>query len=1034
MKLQILDPFADISAWQAIASGQVELKLSVERQKTGQALRLDYDFKGGGGFAVARKVFSLRLPEEFAFRFRLRGTGPANHFEFKLVDDTGRNVWRHQKREFLPPVRWRSHVLREGDLEFAWGPAGGGVLSQLGAVEFAIVAGPGGRGTLWLADLAWEDRTLAHPPAVTASSAQPGFSPEKAIDGLAETHWLPLPNDTSPWIALDLGERRDLGGLIIDWQPSAPPEGFTLLGSNDGIRWRPLYQAHHARLGRNYLRLPKLRTQHLRLEFASADGGKAVSELSLQTQEFARSPQAFFHAVAAREPRGAYPRWLLREQSYWTPAARPNGTHRALINEEGMVEVDEASFLIEPLVQIGNRMHTWATTKQTQELEFPRLPMPAVVWHGEGCNLRVTAFASGLTPQGATLVRYRLENHTAEAVSGKLFLAVRPFQVTPPWQSLGKIGGLSPIRRLSWNGRSLTINGRKKVIPLQIPSAAGGMEFDEGNVAGLLCAGGFPTRVQVTDRTGFASAALRFDLSLPPHGHGEVLVAVPFGEGAGANEERTWHRAEGSGFFAAAVQEWQATQQGPILAGAGWMEEVIESMWLAAAHIRMTRDGPALQPGPRRYSRSWIRDGVCMGTALLRMGDPAPLRDFLQWYAPYQRADGLIPCCVDRHGPDWLLEYDSQGQFMAGVLTVYHQTSDAAFLAEMWPHVLSAVDYTVSLRKQRLTPAYEAPDRRSAYGLLPESASHEGYLAHPVHSYWDDFWAVRGLRDAAQIARLMNAPALADEWAAQADDLARALWASISLVRSQGNLDFIPASVEWADFDPTATAVAFDLLDPASDLPAEAVEATFTRYMTDWRRKRTGELDWANYTAYEVRIVGALVRLGRRADALELLRFLLKDQRPSIWRQWPEITWRNPLSPGHLGDLPHTWIAGEFILSARSLFAFESQPPHSLVLAAGVDAAWLAQDGLHVENFPTSWGLLSFSIRLLPNGVCEAEVSGPLRPPAGGIELRPPLSGPIFAATVNGLPAANAGGNSVTFFEVPAQVRIHTSAASIHAT
>ena len=35
-------------------------------------------------------------------------------------------------------------------------------------------------------------------------------------------------------------------------------------------------------------------------------------------------------------------------------------------------------------------------------------------------------------------------------------------------------------------------------------------------------------------------------------------------------------------------------------------------------------------------------------------------------------------------------------------------------------------------------------------GLVTESISHEGYSAKPVHSYWDDFWALRGLDDAGR--------------------------------------------------------------------------------------------------------------------------------------------------------------------------------------------------------------------------------------------------------------------------------------------
>jgi len=73
----------------------------------------------------------------------------------------------------------------------------------------------------------------------------------------------------------------------------------------------------------------------------------------------------------------------------------------------------------------------------------------------------------------------------------------------------------------------------------------------------------------------------------------------------------------------------------------------------------------------------------------------------------------------------------------------------------MWPRVARAVAYLDSLRH---TPA-EAPFR----GLLPPSISHEGYSAKPMHSYWDDFWALRGFKDAAVIAG----------WLGQRDSAAR---------------------------------------------------------------------------------------------------------------------------------------------------------------------------------------------------------------------------------------------------------------------
>jgi hypothetical protein len=171
------------------------------------------------------------------------------------------------------------------------------------------------------------------------------------------------------------------------------------------------------------------------------------------------------------------------------------------------------------------------------------------------------------------------------------------------------------------------------------------------------------------------------------------------------------------------------------------------------------------------------------------------------------------------------------------------------------------------------------------------------------------------------------------------------LFGSIERTRAAHKLDFIPGSVEWADFDPTATANAIAFLDVAEGLDRSAVEHTFERYMYDWRRKRSGTLEWANYSPYEIRIIGALVRLGRREEALELLRFFLSDRRPPEWNQWPEIAWKDRRAPAHVGDLPHTWVAAEYVLAVRSLFAYERAADRTLVVAAGLAREWTTGTG-----------------------------------------------------------------------------------------
>jgi hypothetical protein len=154
---------------------------------------------------------------------------------------------------------------------------------------------------------------------------------------------------------------------------------------------------------------------------------------------------------------------------------------------------------------------------------------------------------------------------------------------------------------------------------------------------------------------------------------------------------------------------------------------------------------------------------------------------------------------------------------------------------------------------------------------------------------------------------------------------------------------------------------------------------------------RSGAMPWNNYSAYEMRIVSALTRLGRRADAIELLTFLLQDRRPAVWNQWPEITWKDPQSPGHFGDLPHTWIGAEYVLGFAGLFAHERAADDTLVLAAGLPLEWFANGRTNgVSQLSTYYGPVSFSLKLC-SGKWHLDLTRPPTSPGGGVEVRLPM-------------------------------------------
>jgi hypothetical protein len=1023
MQTTVLDDFSDLGGWMSVASGQAELAIRPDTGPGGPAMCLDFDFKGGGGFVVARKRFRLRLPESYRFRFAFRGEAPPNKLEFKLVDPSGANVWRYQDEHCDFQTDWRVQEIPHQEIEFAWGPAGGGDAVEVGALELVVAAGPGGKGRLWISNLRLEDRTLYEPPLISASSDLPGHAADRVLDGRSDTSWRPAVVPAS--LRVDFRGAREYGGLILRWPDPRRARRFEVQASDDGAQWQLLYSAPRAAGEHSWVYLPNGCSRFLRLDVDALDGKPVPGLIALEVQPYAfsRSLNGFFHEIAADGPRGRFPRWLYREQSYWTPADIPDGTVPGVLNEDGMLEVDRGSFSLEPFIFVDGRLRTWADADVSQTLELGYLPIPSSVWQLDELVLTATAFAAGNPGAASLYVRYRLESRRDQPCVAHLFVTARPFQVSPPWQGWEDIGGVSPVRTLAERDGVLWVNGSKAVVPLSVPAVVGAAAFDEGPITDYLASGELPPRSNVTDDFGHASAALRFDLDLPAGESAEVFIAIPFGAVAPEALQVRLPAEDGPGQLQRAVRQWSEILGGVGLDLPALAQDYSATCKTATAHVLINRDGPALQPGPRRYTRSWIRDGAVMAAALLRMGRATEAGDFIRWYAQFQRADGSVPCCVDHKGADWLPEHDSHGELIFAVADYFRFTGDRRLVEDLWPHVWKAVGYLEHLRAARVSPEYREEDKLACFGLLPESVSHEGYLAHPVHSYWDDFWALRGLKDAVALAETLGKQTEAVRLAGLRDEFRATLHQSIERTMTTRGIGFLPGSVEWADPDPTAVANALTLVDESHLLPGAALRETFDQFLARFRAIH-GEnpVHWTNYTAYEVRIIGALVRLGRREEAHELARLLLSERRPPVWNQWPEITWRDQRAPGHQGDLPHSWIGAEYVLAFRDMLAFEREADGSLVVGAGVPAAWLDAGEIAVTGLPTWYGRLDLRLRRGGDGGLLVSLGGDVVPPSGGLQVAPPVPGPIREVRVNGQASAEFTSAETRITALPADV------------
>jgi hypothetical protein len=124
--------------------------------------------------------------------------------------------------------------------------------------------------------------------------------------------------------------------------------------------------------------------------------------------------------------------------------------------------------------------------------------------------------------------------------------------------------------------------------------------------------------------------------------------------------------------------------------------------------------------------------------------------------------------------------------------------------------------------------------------------------------------------------------------------------------------------------------------------------------------------------------------------------------------------------------MPRTWVGSDFINAIRAMFVYENEYDQSLVLASALYQDWIdSPDGMSVENLPTYYGEISYTIKK-DEDKYHFSISGNVRLPANGIKIRN-FNGSNLPAkvTVNGVETEDFNEKEISVHEVPADVVIY---------
>lgn len=778
---------------------------------------------------------------------------------------------------------------------------------------------------------------------------------------------------------IELPRPLPLAGLEVTWK--TPPGRARLEARGADGRWTLLAEEPVVEGASSFLAAPEVHeATALRLVTEGGDGA-IVDRLELLGPKRLMTPLRRYEIAASRRHRDLFPSSLHQQQVYWTAVGIPAGRQKSVFDEYGNLEAFKGAPLVQPVWRDRDGRAAAAFNAELRHsLREGWMPMPAVEWSPQpGLSLRSEAIAVERDGAPVTLVRYRLRNTGDQPVDGQLALLTRPMQISPPWQN----GGLSPLHDIAVENGAVRVNGRRLFQALTPPSAAGVAAFGphgEGEITRHAADGDVPARHTVEDPDGLAAAIQQYPVKLRPGEHRDVVIAFALGNARIDTQARQWTDAPaldtatltpggdaGAAFDALAdalAQQWQSRlgRIGLSLPDAS----LVDMLRAQAAYMLINQSGHAMQPGPRNYNRSFIRDGAATAAILLRMGMSETARDYLHWYAGHAvHPNGLVSPILNDDGSVNTgfgsdLEHDSQGQFIWLVAEIARLDGGAASVRDYQDEVKRALRFLQELRERTIVPGYqagrEAPER--FHGIIAPSISHEGYPV-PTHSYWDDYWALKGWHDGAWLAEQWGDRETAAWARAQYAALRDSMSASMRATMKWKGIDYIPASADLGDSDPTSVSIGLDPTGQQDLMPADALARTFARYLADVR-KRTPDALYA-YTPYEMRNVLTYVHLGQPAEANELLRDLVRHRRPAEWQVIAEVVYSDLRHAIYLGDMPHTWIGAEYARSIFGMLMYEADDHLSLL--PGTPPEWVAGDGLSIDGLPTAHGTLKLRAR-----------------------------------------------------------------------
>ncbi len=556
------------------------------------------------------------------------------------------------------------------------------------------------------------------------------------------------------------------------------------------------------------------------------------------------------------------------------------------------------------------------------------LPIVVTTYDDNDTNVTIENFASSEKGIDTIYSSYYIENLESHPVELSLFLSIRPYNPE----------GISLIEKIDYQPReqSFYVNDSAALVLPQKPDRIFCSNLRTGDCSDE--AFSEISNLKSECRSGLANGFAQYKIKLKP---GEVYKLISLAPSI--KLKRNEH------YPARVINHHVRDTRNQVIAG--WQVALKDAMELSfpyqkivnhfnsnKAHLYLFIDGTTITPGPYTYHTMWFRDAAYTVTALDKMNFSEEAGRILQNYPNKQRDDGYF---LSQDG-----EWDSNGQAIWTMMEHFKYTNDQTFLERVYPSIQRGISW-IERNRQKDT------------GLLPPGYSAEHFGPNDTF-YWDNFWALAGIRAGAHAAEILQRPTEKKKYLT----FFHKYYNDVFTVISAGNPKFpypligsSPSRFEDSAIIGSISALyPLRLVEPRDLRMTGTLRFIRTRFMLN--HAFLHRLVHSGLNVYLTAQIAHCYLYRRSSRMIPILEWMLEHITHT--GTYPEAIHPRTLS-GCMGDGHHGWAAADLLHLIRDIAFFEEGD--TLVITPVTFRRWFENGStIQVKNARSYFGLLNFLI------------------------------------------------------------------------